>query len=100
MSDAVKWALLIGILVTIIATIVGLPIIAQVVPALGYFTDALSDFVELMTPYVQMARSLVLILVPVDIRAFMWTIIKITIYLWLLILPIQFIRKIYSWIFK
>lgn len=100
MSDAVKWAILIGILVASIALVFALPALGQVVPAVGYLKSSVEEFVDTMLPYLQQARSLILILVPVQIRVFMWNFIKITILSPFAIFPIKFVIWLYHFIFK
>lgn len=100
MSDAVKWALLIAILATIVGLVLALPAVAQMVPAFAYIEYGLSSFVTFMAPYIAQAKSLFLILVPNGIKNIMWLGVKIDMVLWLSIIPIQLIRHLYAWIFK
>lgn len=100
MSDAVKWGLLAAAIVLIVSMITALPVFAQFDNALGIFAESVVDFVAGIAVYINKVKSLVLLLVPIPVRAILSDIIVLTICSFVLLLPINLTKQLYAWIFK
>ena len=100
MSDAVKWALLIAAVALIIGMITALPIFAEFDNAIGYFSEAVIDFVGILTSYISMVKGLALLLVPLPVRGVLSSIISFTLLSFVLLVPIRLTKQLYSWVFK
>lgn len=98
MSDAVKWALLIAIMITAIGTIIALPIVGEM--DISALTTALSDFAGIMAGWVKGAKSLVLYFVPDGVKPALNALIVFDVVGWISIFIINITLRLYRWIFK
>lgn len=100
MSDAVKWALLVAAVALIIGMIVALPIFAEFENAVGYFSEAVVDFVAIISDYILQVKGLALMLVPKPIQGVLSALITFTMLSFILLIPIKLTKQLYAWIFK
>ena len=98
MSDAVKWALLIAIMVTAIGIVLALPIIGEL--DLTALTTAMSDFANVLAGWIKGAKSLALYFVPDSAKAALNALIVFDVIGWISIFVINITLRLYHWVFK
>lgn len=98
MSDAVKWALLIAIMVTAIGIVLALPIVGEL--DLTAFTTAMSDFASVLAGWIKGAKSLALYFVPDSAKAALNALIVFDVIGWISIFVINITLRLYHWVFK
>ena len=98
MSDAVKWALLIAIMVTAIGIVLALPLIGEL--DLTAFTTAMSDFAGVLAGWIKGAKSLALYFVPDSAKAALNALIVFDVIGWISIFVINITLRLYHWVFK
>lgn len=99
-SDAVKWGLLVAAIAVLIGMITALPIFAEFDNALGYFSEAVIDFVGIISDYIGQMKGLALMLVPKPIQPVLSALVSFTMLSFLLLVPIKLTKQFYAWIFK
>lgn len=98
MSDAVKWALLIAIMVTAIGIVIALPIVGEL--DLTALTTAMSDFAGVLAGWIKGAKSLALYFVPDSAKAALNALIVFDVIGWISIFVINITLRLYHWVFK
>ena len=98
MSDAVKWALLIAIMVTAIGIVLALPIIGEL--DLSAFTTAMTEFAGVLAGWIKGAKTLALYFVPDSAKAALNALIVFDVIGWISIFVINITLRLYHWVFK
>lgn len=100
MSDAVKWGLLVAAIAVIIGMITALPVFAEMDNAIGFISNGIISLASTFGGYINAAKSLVLLLIPVEVMSLLSALISFTMLSFVLLIPIKLTKQLYAWIFK